>query len=131
MIGLDTNVLARLFVDDDLAQAGRARGFVASKCTAQNPGHVDRVALCEMIWVLTSAHKYGRAEIVKVVEELLASNDIILEDAATVRAALRIFATRSVDFADVLIGAVNSDRGCETTATFDREASKLEGFTLV
>jgi predicted nucleic-acid-binding protein len=131
MIGLDTNVLARLFVDDDLAQAELARGFVTSRCTAQSPGHVDRVALCEMIWVLTSVHKYGRAEIVNVVEELLASNDIILEDAATVRVALRTFASRDVDFADVLIGEVNRARGCEVTATFDRKAAKLDGFILV
>jgi predicted nucleic-acid-binding protein len=131
MIGLDTNVLARLFVDDDLAQARQARQFVADRCTAQDPGYVDRVALCEMVWVLASVHGYSRAAIVNVIEALLASRDIVLEDGETVGTALRIFATRGVDFADALIGQVNRARGCEATATFDRKAARLDGFIRV
>lgn len=131
MIGLDTNVLARLFVDDDLVQAGLARRFVADRCTAQYPGFVDRVALCELVWVLSRVHGYERTEIINVIEALLASRDIVLEDDEAVRAALRTFATRSVDFADVLIGQINRARGCEATATFDRKAAKLDGFIRV
>jgi predicted nucleic-acid-binding protein len=36
-----------------------------------------------------------------------------------------------MDFADALIASINTEHGCETTATFDRNASKLDGFTLV
>jgi predicted nucleic-acid-binding protein len=131
MIGLDTNVLARLFVDDDAVQARRARAFVAERCTPHAPGFVDRVALCEMVWVLGGAHGYGRAEIANVVEALLASRDIVLEDDEAVRAALGSFRSRGIDFADTLIGEVNRARGCEVTATFDRKAAKLDSFALV
>lgn len=131
MIGLDTNVLARLFVDDDATQARQAREFVAAACTEQNPGFVDRVALCELVWVLSSIHAYRRAEIAPVIEKLLASPDLILEDDGAVRAALRTFTTRNIDFADALIGEVNRARGCEATATFDRKAAKLDGFVRV
>jgi len=131
MIGLDTNVLARLFVDDDAAQAVAARRFVAGRCTRQNPGFVDHVALCELVWVLTSVHGYGRTDTVSVIEQLLASQDIILEDNEAVRAALRIFATRGIQFADALIGEINRAHGCEATATFDRKAARLDGFIRV
>jgi len=131
MIGLDTNVLARLFVDDDATQARQAREFVAARCTRQNPGFVDRVALCELVWVLSSAHGYRRAEIAPIIEKLLASHDLVLEDEGAVRGALRAFRTRNIDFADALIGEVNRARGCEATATFDRKAAKLAGFIRV
>jgi len=131
MIGLDTNVLARLFVDDDPAQVKLAREFVADRCTRLDPGFVDRVALCELVWVLMSVHGYGRADVASVIEKLLASQDMMLEDAEAVRAALRVFAIRNVDFADVLIAAVNRAHGCKVTATFDRRAAKLEGFLRV
>ena len=85
MIRLDTNVLARLFFNDDPVQARLARRLVADRCTSRYPGIVDRVALCETIWVLTRAHGYGRAEIVRVIEELLASRDMKLEDEEVVR----------------------------------------------
>jgi predicted nucleic-acid-binding protein len=131
MIGLDTNVLARLFIDDDPAQAKLARQFVVGRCSRQNPGFVDRVALCELVWVLSSLHGYVRIEIVGIIQQLLASQDIVLEDAEAVAVATRIFATRNVDFADALIGEINRTRGCEATATFDRKALKLDGFVRV
>lgn len=131
MIGLDTNVLARLFVEDDVQQARQAREFVAARCTRQNPGFVDRVALCELVWVLSSVHDYRRAEIAPIIEKLLSSRDLFVEDEAAVRAALRIFTSRNIDFADALIGEVNRVRGCEATATFDRKAAKLDGFVSV
>lgn len=130
MIGLDTNVLARLFVDDDLQQARKARTFVAERCSEENPAYVDRVALCELVWVLT-ASRYRRDEIASILEKLLASPEIILEDESSVRSALRAFVARNVDFSDALIAAVNQTRGCEATATFDRKASRLEGFVRI
>ncbi|MGA3311056.1 MAG: type II toxin-antitoxin system VapC family toxin [Xanthobacteraceae bacterium] len=131
MIGLDTNVLARLFIDDDPVQARSARQFVAERCSEKNPAFIDRVALCELVWVLSYSHGYGRAEIVRIIGQLLESQEIILEDADAVGAALRIFSSRNIDFADALIGEVNRARGCEATATFDRKAAKLDGFVSV
>ena len=131
MIGLDTNVLLRLFVDDDMVQAATTRRFVASRCSRETPGFVDRVALCETVWVLTRIYGFGRAETVSVVEQLLASQDIVLEDQDAVHAALGIFANRGIEFADVLIGQANRARGCEATATFDRKAARLDGFMRV
>lgn len=128
MIGLDTNVILRCFVEDDPEQARQARRFVGGRCTRENPGFVDRVALCEMVWVLSRGHQFGRTRAADVVAMLLASRDIVLEDSDAVRAALRVFIERKVDFADALIGEVNRARGCEATATFDRKAAKLDGF---
>jgi predicted nucleic-acid-binding protein len=128
MIGLDTNVILRCFVDDDPSQARQARRFVAERCSRENPGFVDRVALCEMVWVLLRGHRFDRKKAADVVSRLLASSEIVLEDSNAVRAALRTFVERNIDFADALIGEVNRARGCEVTATFDRKAAKLEGF---
>ena len=131
MIGLDTNVLARLFVDDDPQQAHKARTFVTQRCNEENPAFVDRVALCELVWVLASSHGYRRNEIASAIEKLLASPEIILEDEGLVRSALLTFKQHGVDFADALIGEVNRARGCETTATFDRKAGRINGFVRI
>ena len=131
MIGLDANVIVRLFVDDDPQQVRSARRLVAEKCSPDNPGFIDRVALCELIWVLASVHGYARGAIADVVEKLVASRDMRLEDHELVRFALRDYRAGNVDFADVLIGHVNRARGCEGTATFDRKAARLKGFIRI
>ena len=128
MIGLDTNVLVRYVVADDPAQSRRAASFIEARCTRDDPGFVDRVALCEMVWVLRRTYGYENTEIARVIGELLVSTDIVLEDHDSVREALKAFSTRGVNFADALIAFVNRARGCEATATFDRRAARLEAF---
>lgn len=131
MIGLDTNVVVRLFVDDDRKQVHAARAFVSGRCSRNDPGFVNRISLCELVWVLESVHGYGRAAIGNVVEQLLASSDILVEDHELAQVALATFQTTNADFADALIGEVNRARGCDVTATFDRKAAKLDGFVGV
>jgi predicted nucleic-acid-binding protein len=131
VIGLDTNVIVQLFVDDNPKQAQLARQFVASRCTRDDPGFVNRVTLCEFVWVLGSAHRYGRTKIADTIEMLMSSSDILLEDHDLVRVALQTCRISNVDFADALIGEVNRARGCQATATFDRKAAKLGGFVAV
>jgi predicted nucleic-acid-binding protein len=131
MIGLDTNVLVRLFVDDDAKQARAARTFVASHCTDSNPGFVDRACLCELVWVLESVLGYDRLAVGGVVGELLLSSDIIVEDGELAEVALATFRSTNVGFTDCLVGEVNRAQGCEATVTFDRRAAKLDTFVPV
>ena len=97
----------------------------------RKPGFVNRIALCELVWSIVEVHDYRRTEIASIIEKLLGSEGLILEDDEAVRSALRSYAARNVDFADALIGAVNRLRGCDATATFDRKAARLDGFIRV
>ena len=80
---------------------------------------------------LTSVHGYSRAAVAEIVDRLLTTEEILLEDGEIARAALRTFRIRGVGFADALIGEVNRARGCEATANFDRRAAKLDGFVRI
>lgn len=129
MIGLDTNVVLRLFVDDD--QSDVARAFVARRCTRVAPGFVNLISLCELVWVLGRVHRYDRRTIGSVLTDLLDSDDIVVEESTTVTAALAIFLSGGAGFADILIGQLNRARGCDATATFDRVAARLPTFARV
>ena len=61
MIGLDTNVLVRYFVQDDPEQSRKARDVIERRLTEQNPGYVGVVVMAEISWVLKSV--YGFADI--------------------------------------------------------------------
>ena len=71
MIGIDTNVLIRYIVQDDPRQAGAATRFVERACTAESPGFVGLIVLCECVWVLTSAYGYLRSDVSKVLAQIL------------------------------------------------------------
>jgi predicted nucleic-acid-binding protein len=131
MIGLDTNLIVRLIVEDDLAQSERARQYIQANCSSERPGFINRVTLCEVVWVLKTGYGFDREKIAAVVKRVSDAVYFMVEDADHVRRALDRFERAAVDFADALVAETNRDRGCSATATFDRKAVRLSGFVRV
>jgi predicted nucleic-acid-binding protein len=131
MIGLDTNILLRIFVRDDAQQAKSADAFLARHCTAREPGFVNHIVLCELTWTLEKYYRLSRAEIAEAVDRVLDSADLKVQDRDVVTRALAVFRASKAQFADALIGEINGANGCENTATFDQTAAKLAAFAGV
>ena len=130
MIGLDTNVLARYVMQDDLRQSPRATRLIES-LSAEAPGFVPVVALVELVWVLSGSYGLSRAQVSTVLETLLRSRELVIDRAELVAQALSRFGTSGVDFADALIQRIAAAAGCDVTMTFDTSAAKFAGMTLV
>lgn len=131
MIGLDTNVLVRHLVQDEPSQSRKATHVITKQCTRDDPGFVNRVVLCELVWVLESAYRYSKDTIVAVLEKLLQTAQLKIEDPQTAWTAFRMYQTGKADFADCLLGATNRLRGCDETVSVDQAAGKLDGFRLL
>jgi predicted nucleic-acid-binding protein len=128
MVGLDTNVLVRYLTRDAPEQYRAAKAFIESTCTQENPGVIGPVVLCELVWVLTGAYDATKAEVVRVVDQLLRTRQLVVQDRDVVRRALADYQHRSADFADCLIGRMNQEAGCTETVTFDRRAAALDAW---
>lgn len=131
MIGLDTNVLVRHLVQDDPGQSRKATQVIAKQCTRDDPGFINRIVLCELVWVLESAYGYSKDTIVAVLEKLLRTSQLKIEDTQSAWTAFRMYQKGKADFADCLLGTTNRFGGCNETVTFDQAASKLEDFQLL
>lgn len=131
MKGLDTNVLVRYLVADDAKQAERAAKFLESECTPETPGFVNRIVLCELVWVLRSAYGYDRQQIALPLEMLLRTVELRLEDHDAAWGALRLYRAGRCDFPDAFLALTNRRSGCETTVTFDKGAGRLEDFSVI
>ena len=131
MIGLDTNLLARYFAQDDPKQAVAARALIQDRLTREQPGHVNVVTLAETCWVLKRPFDAGRDELVQVVENLHAAPNIVVERRTEVRKAVHTYGASSAGFSDCLIAQLGLGAGCEHTLTFDRGVSRLAGFLLL
>jgi predicted nucleic-acid-binding protein len=130
MIGLDTNVLVRYIMQDDVKQSALANRLIDS-LTAESPGYVALVSVVEISWVLGSAYDLDRAQLVQAFEGLLRTKELAIENAETVWKAVRSFQSGNADFADCLIERAAAVAGCEKTMTFDRAAAKGGGMTLL
>lgn len=130
MKGLDTNVLLRVITADDPEQGERVRTYIRRE-RQHLPFWINRIVLCELVWSLTTSFKFDRGSVARVVMLLLRSDEVTIEGHRVVRDALYLFRTSKADFADCLIGLSNGLAGCERTATFDREAARLDEFELI
>ena len=127
MRGIDTNVLLRYLVQDDPDQARRATRFLFEECTVDEPGLVNRVVMCELVWVLQSGYGYSRDAVLQVLDRIMGTAQLTIEDRQVTADAVNEY-RNGADFADALISKVNLRLGCEHTATFDRKAARRPGF---
>ncbi len=130
MIGLDTNVLVRYIMQDDPKQSPKASALIES-LNADSPGFITLVSIVELYWVLTSSYGLTGQQVKQVLEVLLRTKQIIVDRAAQVLRALRVFDDGKADFADCLIERTAAAAGCAQTMTFDVGATKHAGMTLI
>ncbi len=130
MIGLDTNVLVRYITQDDPVQSEQASALLESLSTGLE-AYVSVVSLVELVWVLSSCYSSSKAEISKVLESLMHTKHIIVQDADNVWKALRNFKDGKADFPDCLIKHTSFNAGCSSVVTFDVKAARDSGICLV
>ena len=128
MIGLDTNILARYYIQDaGDEEAQKQHGAARRLIESGQPVMVCKTVLLELEWVLRGYYGFARADVAQVFAHVMAQPGIRVEDRATVERALAAHAA-GLDFADALHHASYAD--CSGMATFDdrgfaRRARKL------
>jgi predicted nucleic-acid-binding protein len=131
MIGLDTNVLVRYIMQDDAKQSPKATKIIEGLNDVENSGYVTLVSIIELVWVLGTSYELTRAQVAQALDSLIRAKQLKIESADQVIRALRVFKIGRSDFADCLIERSANSAGCEKTVTFDVNASKHAGMTLI
>ena len=100
MKSLDTNVLARFFIDDaDDAQAAQQRPSAIAALS--EPSMVTVPVILEFEWAMRGFYGLSRADITQVLSALLGIEHTTIEDRAAVSTALDLF-DAGMDLADAL-----------------------------
>jgi predicted nucleic-acid-binding protein len=111
MIAVDTNVVVRYLLEDDVAQTDRAEVVLRSGALL-----VPKTVVLETAWVLRARYRFDRVAIASGLRRLLGLPGVAVEDPEAVAQALDLH-DQGFDFADALHLA--SSRRADTFATFD------------
>jgi predicted nucleic-acid-binding protein len=115
-IAVDTNVLVRAAVRDDIEQTDAATKLMArAKIVA-----IAVPSLCEFVWVLRSVYRFQLSDIAKAIRTLLAAENVETNRAA-IDAGLTVLDAGG-DFADGVIAYEGRWLGAETFVSFDKKA---------
>lgn len=117
MIGIDTHVLARYYVEDSGdAEAIRQRKAARRLLESGKDLMVCKTVLLELEWVMRGYYQFTPEQISGVIRHLLAFAHVEVEDREAVVDALSHYG-RGLDFADAMHHAAY--RHCKSMASFD------------
>lgn len=130
MIALDTNVLVRYIMQDDVNQSPKATKLIDSLIGAGH-GYITLVSVIELVRVLSSCYDLTRDQVAQALDAVLRTKQFVVKQADQAIRALRTFKAINADYADCLIERMASHAGCEKTMTFDADTGRHAGMTLV
>ncbi|WP_044563599.1 type II toxin-antitoxin system VapC family toxin [Azospirillum sp. B4] len=115
-ITIDTNILVRVFIDDDPEQATLARALLVKATRIVIP----LPTVCEAVWVLRRVYRLSMSDISDQLERLLLVETIVIDRPALIAGIA--FLRAGGDFADGVIATDGRDKGGEVFVSFDRGA---------
>ncbi len=131
LIGIDTNIIIRLLTRDDEGQFEKAANLVAQYAQV-GPIMINPVVILETEWVLTGQYGISMQEARTVIDGFVHSREFDVPDLLPVFDWRNCLTLGHPDMADILIGLINTNCGCETTYTFDKKAAtNLPGMSLL
>ncbi len=126
MVVIDANIIIRYFVAEPKEQYEKSVEFFDKVYIGEAECEIDEVILAETIYILLKVYKASRIEIVDGINALLEYKSIGMARGGSIKEALSIFASSSIDFADALLCARSKIERVEIFS-FDRDIAKCMG----
>ena len=131
MIAIDTNVLVRLFVNDDATQAKKARALFDEHADDDDSLWIADIVLVELVCALDHSYGRPRAEIAAALRALAGNATVRIESASCLAPAIALYSASPAGFADCLLAVKASQAGCSALRSFDRKMRTLPGVKLL
>lgn len=131
MTTLDTNILVRFLVRDDKKQAKLVYDLFKQTEDKGQQLLVPLVVVLKLIWVLESAYKQERLDILTAIEDLMHMPILQFESDEIITALITHGKGTSIDLSDLLIACSAQAAGGECMITFDKKASRFPFFKIL
>ncbi|MEM3846352.1 MAG: PIN domain-containing protein [Candidatus Parvarchaeota archaeon] len=123
-ITIDANVILRYLLKDNKDMYEICEKFFNEVFNSKTNAYILQAVLAEVIYVLLKLYKVSKKELIDVLEDLLASKNIKVQDKETTLEALSIFKKNNLDFVDCLICAYGKN---VEIFSFDKKVNNLIG----
>lgn len=131
MIAIDTNILVRFLVGDDEKQSKKVYKIFKDTETKKSQVYIPLLVILEVIWVLESAYKIDREDIVDSLDQIILMPIFEFENLSVIQNFIPEAKISNFDLSDLLIAYSSDQAGCEMVITFDKKASRHRLFELL
>ena len=128
MNALDTNVLVRFLLQDDLTQANKVKDLFLDAEQREEEFLVTSPVVLELIWVLDSVYEYERKEILDALEALMTLSILRFDERDVISSLISKGRSSREGLPDLLISLTGKAHGAKKTWALHRRAAKLDLF---
>jgi len=121
-VGIDTNVLIRLLVNDNPVQHKAVLKF-GEGIDKNYAGFVTVISLVEMDWALRKQYGFTKGESVEAIRRIVRTRGVEIQSPDVVVRALQGVEDGDGEFADLMIAHLCLDAGCDHIVTLDKKAA--------
>ncbi|MDR2172019.1 MAG: PIN domain-containing protein [Planctomycetaceae bacterium] len=118
MFILDTNILLRFILQDNIEQAIAAR-----KQMLQHPFTIPIEVIAEVVYVLGKVYKIDRRAVVDHIKNIIYFKNAVIPNKRIVKLALNIYARKKFDFIDCVLVGYSKYKKYEIIS-FDKDLNK-------
>lgn len=131
MTSLDTNILVRYLVQDDMAQYRKVTRLLTELESKHQKAFVPLLVLLETNWVLSYSYGLTRTQIIEGFFALLNLPMLVIENQQKFEKILYLAKDTRFDLSDLLIACRCEKDSHLPIMTFDKRASRLTSFELL
>ena len=125
---VDTSVILRILIKDDELKSRAAVNLLKRAGDKDLILYLLPVAVLETVWVLEKVYAFSRKDVREVVEAILNTPELKVEQEAVFRKALQSYGEKNIKFADAVMGYWGLDRGYNAVFTYDeKDYKRIEG----
>jgi predicted nucleic-acid-binding protein len=130
MIGLDTNLLVRIFAKDNPLQEAMVLELLEQLPEGER-AVVNIVVIVELLWVLKRAYRFEQEALVRVLRSMAENKRLFLPNKEILLEAAHQVRENGGELPDMIIALLNREHGASVNYTFDVYSSKRDGFQIL
>ena len=127
---VDTNLLVCYLTEDDPIKASAVDSLLKKARRGKIKILLPSVVAAELVWVLESFYRMSREQISELVDAILHTPGIDVQDGAVISAATRLYSFTNIDFVDAWIIEFAKSQGVTKIHTFDTKHIKNTGMEV-
>jgi predicted nucleic-acid-binding protein len=128
---VDTSVILRILIKDDDLKAQAAVHLLKKAGEHNLTLYLLPVAVLETVWVLEKVYSFPKTSVREVVEAILNTPELRIEQETIFRQALQAYAEKNIKFADAVMGYWGLDKGYNIVFTYDeKDFKRIEGLEI-
>lgn len=121
MTFLDTNIILRYLIWDEPKKARRCELLFKKAVDGEELLYTTTLVITEVIWTLEKTYKLARSEIVALVQRILNTPNIDLDEKDILLAAIGLYELKTIDFIDAYNAITMESKNINSIYSYDSD----------